>query len=104
MGEGVEEVVGGGPHGLAGPVRVGGAGARPAQAVAGRADGQRRRRQLHVGRRRRVVVRELDGAQLLQLALQAAVLLRERLAAALEELAVHLRLLQLRPAGAARTR
>ena len=115
MGEGVEEVVGGG----LGPVGVdlaGGGGGGSSQALAGRADGQRRGRQLHVERRRRgrgggrrpgvlagVVGRrrrrgELDGAELLQLPLQPAVLLGERLAAALQELAVHLRLLQLRPA------
>ena len=39
----------------------------------------------------------VQGAEVLELAVEAAVLLRERLAAALERLAVHLRLLQLRP-------
>ena len=41
---------------------------------------------------------ELERAELLHLLLQPPVLLRQRLAAALQELAVHLRLLQLRPA------
>ena len=41
---------------------------------------------------------ELEGAELLELAVEAAVLVGERLAAALQMLAVHLRLLQLRPA------
>ena len=52
VGEGVEEVVGGG----LGPVGVdlaGGGGGGSSQALAGRADGQRRGRQLHVERRRR---------------------------------------------------
>jgi hypothetical protein len=106
VGEGVEEVVGG-----LGPVGVDLAGGRGA--LAGRADGQRGGRKLHVKRRRRGGRRgtgiagvgrrwwrrgELEGSELLQLALQAAVLLGERLAAALQELAVYLRLLQLRPA------
>jgi hypothetical protein len=41
---------------------------------------------------------ELERAELLHLLLQPPVLLRQRLAAALQVLAVHLRLLQLRPA------
>jgi len=92
VGEGVEEVV---RRRRLGAVGVGlGRGGGPAQALAGRAERQRGGRQLHVERRRRG---ELERAELLQLPLQAAVLLGERLAAALEELAVHLRLLQLRP-------
>ena len=108
VGEGVEEVVGS----RLGPVGVDDLAGGGGGALAGRADGQRGGRQLHVERRRRgagvlagVGCRrrrrwrgELEGAELLQLALQAAVLLGERLAAALQELAVHLRLLQLRPA------
>jgi hypothetical protein len=39
-----------------------------------------------------------EGAELLKLKVEAPVLLGKRLAAALQELAVHLRLLQLRPA------
>ena len=107
MGEGVEEVV---RRRRLGAVGVGlGRGGGPAQALAGRAERQRGGRQLHVQRRRRRRRRprrggELERAELLQLPLQAAVLLGERLAAALEELAVHLRLLQLRPARAAKPR
>ena len=41
---------------------------------------------------------ELERAELLHLLVQPPVLLRQRLAAALQVLAVHLRLLQLRPA------
>jgi hypothetical protein len=125
VGEGVEEVVGG----CLGPVgpRIGlGGGAGPGQAVAGRAQAQRgggRQLHLHVqrrrrrrrnarrraglrrGRRRRLwVLGELERAELLQLPLQPPVLLRQRLAAALQQLAVHLRLLQLRPARAAKPR
>ena len=105
MGEGVEEVV---RRRRLGAVGVSlGRGGGPAQALAGRAERQRGGRQLHVQRRRRRRRRprrggELERAELLQLPLQAAVLLGERLAAALEELAVHLRLLQLRPARAAK--
>ena len=115
MGEGVEEVVRRGRR--LGPAGVGlGRGGGPAQALAGRAERQRGGRQLHVERRRRrrgggprrrrprPRRGELERAELLQLPLQAAVLLGERLAAALEELAVHLRLLQLRPARAAKPR
>jgi hypothetical protein len=110
VGEGVEEVVGvPDGAGLAGPLRVGLGGGRAAQAVAGRADGQRGRRQLHVKRRRcrhggRPGRRRgrLEGAKLLQLALEAPVLLGERVTAALQELAVHFCLLQLGPARAAR--
>ena len=40
---------------------------------------------------------ELERAELLHLLVQPPVLLGQRLAAALQELAVHLRLLQLRP-------
>jgi hypothetical protein len=112
VGEGVEEVVGGGPAGAGlGPVGGDdlGGGRGPADALAGRADGERGGRELHVERRRwrrrRLVGRrgrrrrgELERAELLQLALQPTVLLGERLAAALQELAVHLRLLQLCPA------
>jgi hypothetical protein len=95
VGEGVAEqvVAGGGPAPalLVGSVRVGQA------VVAGRAGGRQRRRR---GGRS---CQELEGAELLQLALEATVLLRQRLAAALQELAVHLCLLQLRPARAATT-
>jgi hypothetical protein len=123
VGEGVEEVVGGG---CLGPGLGLGGGAGPGQAVAGRAQAQRgggRHLHLHVqrrrrrrndarrraglrrGRRRRLWVRgELERAELLQLPLQPPVLLRQRLAAALQQLAVHLRLLQLRPARAAKPR
>jgi hypothetical protein len=128
VGEGVEEVVGGclGPVGPR--LGLGGGAGRPSQAVAGRAQAQRGGgRQLHLhlhvqrrrrrrndarrraglrrGRRRRLWVRgELERAELLQLPLQPPVLLRQRLAAALQQLAVHLRLLQLRPARAAKPR
>ena len=63
-------------------------------ALAGGAHGERGGRgHVHVEVRRD----ELERSQLLHLLLQPPVLLRERLAAALQELAVHLRLLQLRP-------
>jgi hypothetical protein len=112
VGEGVEKLVGvPDGAGLFGPLRVGLGGGRAAQAVAGRADAQRGRRQLHVKRRRcrhggrpgrRRGRGELEGAKLLQLALEAPVLLGERVTAALQELAVHFCLLQLGPARVAR--
>jgi hypothetical protein len=39
-----------------------------------------------------------QSPELLELTMEASVLLRQRLAAALQKLAIHLRLLQLRPA------
>ena len=62
-------------------------------ALAGRAHGEGGGREVHVEG-----VHRLERAELGQLLLQPPVLLRQRLAAALQVLAVHLRLLQLRPA------
>lgn len=73
-----------------GGVGVGGGG----DALAGRAHGQGGGREVHVER-----VGGLEGPQLRHLLLEAAVFLRQRLAATLQVLAVHFCLLQLRPAN-----
>lgn len=72
-----------------------GGGAAAAYPLAGGAHGEGGGWELHVKRRFR---RELEGLQLLQLLEQPLVLVGQRLVAPLQELAIHLRLLQLRSA------